>query len=365
MSDALLVVMVSGLIAVAGVLMARESSRHNWQHSLAAYALRLPRGLEAADVAAFLTTCTGLRARRGQRPFVVRAIVLEVTATSDGIIHHLFIPAAFADIVLAALRAAMPGVVAGRDELYSSQRVGVAAEIGQSGWRKPLVVGQAGRISAAMLAALQPLANGERIVVQWVLAPTAPAAPPVVGQPRRSSPMLGRVLERLVSTPPIDAAMAKAIRAKQASPLFIAVGRIGAAASTARRARALVSRVMASLHTANSPGAHLYRAWWPSRLVRQWIYERTAPLMRQPCLLNADELSGLVAWPLGEVSLPGLSLGGAKALAPSSEIPRHGRVLVGVHLPRHGAPAGPVAARQPPASACDRADWGRQVNAAC
>ena len=162
--------------------MARESSRHNWQRSLVAYALRLPHGLEAADVAAFLTACTGLRARRGQRPFVVRAIVLEVTATSDGIIHHLFIPAALADIVLAALRAAMPGVVAGRDELYSRQRVGVAAEVGQSGWRKPLVTGQAGRISAAMLAALQPLANGERIVVQWVLAPTAPAAPPVVGR---------------------------------------------------------------------------------------------------------------------------------------------------------------------------------------
>ena len=328
MTSALLVIIVSGLVAFAAVLVVRERSGRNWQRSLVAYALRLPHGLEAADVAAFLTTCSGLRAGRGQRPFVVRAIVLEVTATSDGITHHLFIPAAFTDIVLAALRAAMPGVVAGRDETYSRQRVDVAAEVGQSAWRKPLVIGQAGRISTALLASLQPLANGERIVVQWVLAPTAPLAPPVVGQSRRSGPMLGRVLERLVRTPPVDSATAKAIRAKQASPLFVASGRIGATAGTRKRARGLVSRVMATLHTANAPGAHLYRAWWPGFLGRQWIYERTVALVRQPCLLNADELAGLVAWPLGEVSLPGLSLGGAKALAPMSDIPRYGRILL-------------------------------------
>jgi hypothetical protein len=328
MTEALLVITIAGLVVVAGVLMARESSRRNWQRSLVGYALRLPRGLEAADVAAFLTTCTGLRARRGQRPFVVRAMVLEVTATSEGIVHHLFIPAAVTDIVLAALRAAMPGVAAGPDETYSRQRVGAAAEVGQSGWRKPLVVGQAGRISAAVLASLQPLSNGERIVVQWVLAPTAPLEPPVVGKPRRSGPALERMLDRLVSTPPVDSATAKAIRAKQASPLFVAAGRIGAVADSPRRARALVSRVMAALHTANAPGAHLYRAALPGRLVRQWMYERTAPLVRQPCLLNADELAGLVAWPLGEVSLPGLSLGGARALAPASDIPRYGRVVL-------------------------------------
>src|SRR5258708_21386498 len=179
MTEALLIVVSSGLVLIAAVLTTRENSRRNWQRSLVAYALRLPHGLEAADVAAFLTTCTGLRASRGLRPFVVRAIVLEVTATSYGITHHIFIPAAFTDVVLAALRAVMPGVVAGRDETYSRQRVGVAAEVGQSGWRKPLVTGQAERISAAMLAALQPLANGERDAVPWGLSPTAPPRPPV------------------------------------------------------------------------------------------------------------------------------------------------------------------------------------------
>src|SRR5207253_2401366 len=125
-----------GTVSIAGVLAIREISRRDWQRSLVAYALKLPYGLAAADVAAFLTACTGLRARRWQRPFVVRAIVLELVATSDGIIHHVFIPAASTDIVLAALRVAVPGIVAGRDETYSRQRPVAAAEIGQSGWRK-------------------------------------------------------------------------------------------------------------------------------------------------------------------------------------------------------------------------------------
>jgi hypothetical protein len=329
-SDVLVLVIISGVLGISGVLAVRDVSRRRWQRSLVAYALRLPHGLAVADVAAFLTACTGIRARRWQRPFVVRAVALELVATSEGIMHYVLVPGIFADVVLGALRAAMPGAVARRVDLRHRPRATAAAEVGQSGWRKPLVTGQAQRISNALLASLQPLGDGERIVVQWILAPTGPVTPPVVaqGQARRGRPTLASTLWRLVSTPPVDTTTAQQIRAKQASPLFAASGRIGAVASNVRRARALRSRVLATLHTANAPGAHLYRAGWPSRLVRRWIDERIAPLVRQPCLLNADELAGLVGWPLGDVSLPGLSLGGTRALAPSSDVPRHGRVVL-------------------------------------
>ncbi|MDA8040764.1 MAG: type IV secretion system DNA-binding domain-containing protein [Actinomycetota bacterium] len=330
MIELLVAIAVIGGLSIAGLLGVRESSRRRWQDNLVAYALRLPRGLEASDVAAVLVACTGLRASKLRRPFSVRAIVLEVTATSDGIVHHLFAPAASSDIVLAALRAAAPGIAIGEDELYSRQQTTIAAEIGQSGWRKPLVTGQAERISTAILASLQPLINGERIVMQWVISPTAPLTQPKIAAAGhgRGDPALMRILKRLVTTPPVDAHTAKAIRSKQSSPLFVASGRVGAVASSRGRARALVSRTLAATHTANAPGAHLYRSWWPSGLVQRWLYERSAPLLRQPCLLNADELAGLIAWPLGDVSLPGLSLGGTRALAPSSDIPQYGRVVL-------------------------------------
>jgi hypothetical protein len=334
-TDALVLVIFSGVLGICGVLVVRDASRRRWQRSLVTYALRLPHRLAAADVAAFLTACTGIRGRRWQRPFVVRAVALEVVATSEGIMHYVLVPPSFTDVVLGALRAAIPGAVARRVNLQQRPRATVAAEVGQAGWRKPLVTGQAQRISNALLASLQPLGDGERIVVQWILAPTGPVTPPVVAQgpARRGRPTLASTLWRLVSTPPVDATTAQQVRVKQASPLFAATGRIGAVASSARRAGALRSRVLATLHTANAPGAHLYRSWWPSRLVRRWIDERIAPLVRQPCLLNADELAGLVAWPLGDVSLPGLSLGGTTALAPTSNVPRHGRVVLASTYP--------------------------------
>jgi len=328
--DAVVIIIVFGIIGIAAVLIPREFSREKWQRSLVAYALRLPSGLGAKDVSAFLTACTGMRARRWQRPFVVRAIALEVVATSDGIIHHLLIPDAYSDIVLGALRAAIPGVVAGRDELYHRQRVSAAAEVGQTGWRRPLVTGQAELISAAMLASLQPLVNGERLVVQWILSPTVPLEHPVASpsQGQHSGPFLARLLRQLVSTPHVDSATAKAIKSKQASPLFVAAGRVGAVAAHRERARHLCERVLAAMHTANAPSAHLYHAWWPSPVVRQWVFERSVPLVRQPCLLNTDELAGLATWPLGETSLPGLSLSTTRVLAPSSDIPGRGRVLM-------------------------------------
>src|SRR5437870_753006 len=109
MTDALLFIVVWGVVSIAAILLVRDSSRLRWQRSPVTYALRLPHKIGAPDVAAFLTACTGLRARRWQRPFVVRAIVLELVATSDGIMHYVSVPAMFAEVVLGALRAAVPG----------------------------------------------------------------------------------------------------------------------------------------------------------------------------------------------------------------------------------------------------------------
>jgi hypothetical protein len=329
MTDALLTVIITGAALLVAILAVRLGARRAWRRSLVAYAIRLPQGLDSQDVAAFLTACTGIRPRRWMRLFVLRALVLEVTATSDGIIHHLFVPERLSDIVLGALRAAIPGASAGRDGLYRRPLATAAAEVSQAGRWRPLASGQAARISAALLASLQPLADGERIVMQWVIAPKGPVSQPVIGQARaQSGPFLSRLLRDLTRTPTVDSATAKAIKAKQASPLFLAAGRIGAMARTRGRARSLISRVVAALHTANAPSAHLYRSLWPGSIVRRWLYRRTAPLVRQPCLFNADELAGLLAWPLGEVTLPGVSVGTTKALAPVADIPSYGRQVM-------------------------------------
>ena len=116
-------------------------------------------------------------------------------------------------------------------------------------------------------------------------------------------------------------------RRKLASPVFVSTGRVGATAATTGRARQLRARVVSALHTANEPGAHFYQSWWPSSWAAADLADRALPLIRYPALLNADELSGLLAIPLADVVLPGLNLTGTQVLAPAAEIPSTGRVV--------------------------------------
>ncbi|HZM55526.1 MAG TPA: hypothetical protein VFC03_10930, partial [Acidimicrobiales bacterium] len=179
------------------------------------------------------------------------------------------------------------------------------------------------------IGSLQPLQGGERIVVQWILAPTGPSTLPQPSTPRRSGsrPMLARLFERMATAPAMDQAAVADWRRKHAAPMFVATGRIGTTARTRQRARGLRAQVLAALHTANMPGAHLYRSWLPSRLVTSAMARHLPPLVTYPALLNADELAGLLAVPLADVRLPGLTVGGTPALAPISEIPSRGRIV--------------------------------------
>ncbi|MDQ1249486.1 MAG: hypothetical protein QG597_3861, partial [Actinomycetota bacterium] len=81
------------------------------------------------------------------------------------------------------------------------------------------------------------------------------------------------------------------------------------------------------------PGAHLRRSWWPSWLVAQALDDRRPPLMLYPAILNADELSGLLAVPLGPVKLPGVTTGSTHLLAPVADIPSQGRVIGRTNFP--------------------------------
>lgn len=76
-----------------------------------------------------------------------------------------------------------------------------------------------------------------------------------------------------------------------------------------------------------TPRAHLRVRWVSSRLVGRRMAARSVPLVRWPCLLNAAELAGLIAFPMGDVLVSGLSLGAAKQLPPPAEMPRTGSVL--------------------------------------
>jgi hypothetical protein len=95
----------------------------------------------------------------------------------------------------------------------------------------------------------------------------------------------------------------------------------------------LVSRAVAAFHLASGPGARLYRSRRSSRQAERRLLARSLPVLTYPVILNAAELSALVGFPVGDLSLPGLALGGCRQLAPAADIPQGGRVVARATFP--------------------------------
>ena len=323
-------ILVSSLVSaalVSTILGVRIASYEYWRRHLVAFELRFVRGLDAKAVVAALTGLTGLTAPRWLRPLVARAVVVEVHATDQGVTHRILMPHRYAEVVFPQLRVALPGLrIIELDDLPLN-RPTLAGELGLNTVTRQLRVDAPEAVSAALLASLQPLEPGESVTLQWLLQPVGPVAVTTVshkpGQ-RASSP---------------DAATVRALREKQSTPLFQATIRLGVIAEPARR-RQLVRRTTAAFHTANAPGAHLHRHSTPSWFVADAMSRRSLPLVRFACLLNVRELAGLIAFPIGDVQLPGLSLGGSREIAPSADLPRRGRVVAVSHYAGRERPLG-------------------------
>jgi hypothetical protein len=105
----LVALLLSGLFAVAAIIVGRLLDSRVWRRSLLAFRLRLPANLAAESVAQWLATVT---ASGGSRWRLLDAppICLETVATHAGIASYLLVPESRQVAALASLRAALPGV---------------------------------------------------------------------------------------------------------------------------------------------------------------------------------------------------------------------------------------------------------------
>src|SRR5260370_12637839 len=158
----LLLLLLCGFGLSAGVLALRLGEARRWRANLVAYELRFPRDLKTASVTNFIRGISGIVASRTTRPFTVRAVVLNVTGSSEGLRHHLLVPRPLAAIVLASLRAALPQVVAERDETFEIKLPSLAAEVGLRGVHQLRTDNQSA-VSAALLSAISTRTTGESV----------------------------------------------------------------------------------------------------------------------------------------------------------------------------------------------------------
>lgn len=256
------------------------------------FALRFPQGLEQSDVLAALSAFSGV-------PFRTR-LVLELSATGEGITHRLGVTPADTGTITAALRAAMPSL---RVEATDTPPRTIARRwLWQLAPRAAaLRTDELAAISAALLSSLFPLEKGEAICLRWNLR-SAPRPPLPVG---RYDAQDGRD---------------RTVRAKLNLPGLAAYGELSAVAKTPARRKQLIQRTASVLWSLATPFGRLSAdPYWLGQLA--WMAGLRGRYM------SAPEMAAAIGWPVGEPDLPGLTLGAAKRLVPSAALTSQGRVL--------------------------------------
>ena len=105
-----------------------------------------------------------------------------------------------------------------------------------------------------------------------------------------------------------------------------------------RRARMLLREAEVAWHGSRAPGVQLRRRLVSEARVARKMIQREAPLTAWPTTFNAQELSGLVGWPIDTLAMPGLTLGGSRQVAASPLIPTTGTVIGDSTYPGDGRP---------------------------
>jgi hypothetical protein len=225
-------------------------------------------------------------------------VVFDLEAKASGITHRLAITKAHEGILLAALRAAIPSLRVDRTRPPSDEAT--VRLLWQLTPVKAAIRSDEPAASAAgLLSGLYPLGDDESVRLSWTMRPH-PQAPSLATNKR------GGDADR-------------ALAAKLKLPTVKASGELLVTAPSSR-VRALVQRISAPLWSLRTPHGRLVAdpPMWGQAGFRLGLRGR---------YFNVAELVGLIGWPIDGPDLPGLELGAAKRVIPSSALPDEGRIL--------------------------------------
>ncbi len=256
------------------------------------FRLRFPRDLSQETVLAALASFSGL-------PHPTR-LVFDLMAGRDGITHHLAISSKAAETVLGSLRAAIPSLRLDRVE-SPPHRHGLRALWQVAPATAVIRTDGLPAIAGGLLASLFPLGADEAVRLTWTLRPHLRPPLPLTPEIQRD----GR--QRVLMT-------------KLTMPGLNGYGLLQVHANNSARSSQLMRRTAASLWSLSTPYGRLTAdPYWLGQLLR-WCGQRGR-------YLSVEEVAAVIGWPMDAPDLPGLELGAAKRLVPSSELPRAGRIL--------------------------------------
>ncbi len=252
-------------------------------------------------------------------------VMLELVGDADGIRHYVRAEPGTIGILRAHLRGLLPGVRLEPVEPATASTWRAAARVRWGGRHPLLRSDRNGESAAALLGALSDLHGGEKVVVRWTLRPARGPYQLPERQSRSQARSQG-LLARLFSEQQVDPAHLPALRSKYGGPVLFARAVVAVAAGSDGRSANLLTRVMAVLRAQSGLRGHPQARYCRSGRVQRFV-ER-APLGKGSRFSPA-ELMGLVGWPIDAPRVPGLVLGVAPQLLPSSRIPRKGGRCLG------------------------------------
>jgi len=250
-------------------------------------------------------------------------VVLELVGDADGIRHYLHAESGTIGILRSHLRGLLPGVLLEPVESGEPCVWRAAARVRWGGRHPLLRSDRSGETAAALLGALSGLHGGEKVMVRWTLRPAR--GPYLPERQSRSQARNPGPLAWLWGEQPIDPAHLHALRSKYSGPVLHARVVVAVAAGSEGRGVNLVTRVGAVLRARTGLRGLPVVRYRRSRGVQRFV-ERVP--LGGGNRLSPAELVGMVGWPIDAPRVPGLVLGVAPQLMPSSQIPRQGaRVL--------------------------------------
>lgn len=285
--------------------------------ALSWYGLTWPKELEAKQVHAWLRALAGKDAGRGVRFFIV--------AEPGTIQHILVLPALHDELIRDKLAAFLPGIeVADCEPLSTSSTI--ASQLKMTSRHRVLDTNAADVVSHAILTSMQALRGSERIVFEIVLGDSkSPDIIPNDVTSFHSGSMAGATLEAMAGKSPtkLDTTARNSMRDKHGVVSWDIAAYIGITANTKRRRLQLLTHLVGGIKTADAPGVRLgSRATSTKKL--KVSYE---PILRWPLTLNADELTGLIAWPLGDRTIAGVQRIISRHIPVPKDMPRKGPVI--------------------------------------
>lgn len=276
------------------------------------YELTFPADLEAPAVLAAVRGWS-TRTRHGWLD-QIRPIVIEVERSSSSYRWRMGLDERDAAVIIRGLRQHLPALHIERGDRESPD-LSRGVELRLRSPQRTINSEIAEQASTALLVALGGIGHDEAIVLQWIVGPWLPRSP--VPPPNQDSD-LGWPWRLLDDRPSRDAEATQALRTKQREHLYGIVGRIAVTAGSRSREHQLMQRVFGALQLVRAPGVGFIRRLVPGSWAPRRVLDCQVPHIEWPCVLNAAELTGLLAWPFGGPVLDGVRYAAGRPLPASA-----------------------------------------------